>query len=86
MPAFSQEITLGEVAKQIVEIVIRENEQVHVKHNILRSASTIQVDFINGTISNIKVADIEGNTVQSATLGAGNPGVVIFSSKQDVVV
>ena len=86
MPVFSQEITLGEAAKQIVEIVIRENEQVHVKHNILRSASTIQVDFINGTISNIKVADIEGNTVQSATLGAGNPGVVIFSSKQDVVV
>lgn len=86
MPVFSQEITLGEVAQQIVEIVIGENEQVHVKHNVLQSDSTIQVDFINGAISNIQVADIEGNTVQSATLGAGNPGVVIFSSKQDVVV
>ena len=86
MPVFSQEITLGEAAEQIVEIVIGENEQVHVKHNVLQSDSTIQVDFINGAISNIQVADIEGNTVQSATLGAGNPGVVIFSSKQDVVV
>ena len=86
MPVFSQEISLGEAAKQIVEIVIGENEQVHVKHNVLQSDSTIQVDFINGAISNIQVADIEGNTVQSATLGAGNPGVVIFSSKQDVVV
>ena len=86
MPVFSQEITLGEAARQIVEIVIGENEQVHVKHNVLQSGSTIQVDFINGTISNIEVVDIEGNTVQSATLGAENPGVVIFSSKQDVVV
>ena len=86
IPVFPQEVTIGEAAQQIVEIVIRENEQVHVKHNVLQSDSTIQVDFINGTISNIEVADIEGNAVQSGTLGAGNPGIVIFSSKQDIIV
>jgi len=85
-PVFAQQISIGEPAKQTVEIIIGENEKVHVKHIIERSNTVQQVNFIEGTISNQKVIDVKGNAVESGTIGAETAGIVIFPTKEDVIV
>jgi len=58
---FAQQISLGDPANQDLEISITENGEVHVIHNIMKSSKVQQVMFVNGTYSDLKVTDVDGN-------------------------
>jgi hypothetical protein len=88
LPIVSAQITLGEPAIQkLIEITIDEQGEVHVLHEVRKSQKVVQVDTIDGTISNIKVIDVEGNDVEYGTIGIENvTGITIFPSQEDVII
>jgi hypothetical protein len=88
LPLVSAQITLGEPAIQkLIEITIDEQGEVHVLHEVEESQKVVQVDTIDGTISNIKVIDVEGNDVEYGTIGIENvTGITIFPSQEDVII
>ena len=88
IPLISAQITLGDPADQkLVKITINEQGEVHVLHEILDSNKVVQINTIEGTLSNLKVIDIKGNDVEYGTTGLGNTtGITIFSSEEDVII
>ena len=88
IPLVSAQITLGDPANQkLVKITINEQGEVHVLHEILDSNKVVQINTIEGTLSNLKVIDIKGNDVEYGTTGLGNTtGITIFSSEEDVII
>ena len=88
IPLVSAQITLGDPANQkLVKITINEQGEVHVLHEIRDSNKVVQINTIEGTLSNLKVIDIKGNDVEYGTTGFGNTtGITIFSSKADVII
>lgn len=88
VPLISAQLTLGEPAIQkLIEITINEQGEAHVLHEIKKNQNVVQVDTIDGTISNLKVIDEEGNNVEYGTVGIENiTGITIFPSKEDIIV
>jgi hypothetical protein len=87
-PLVSAQLTLGEPASQkLIKITIGEQGEVHVLHEIKKNNNVVQVDTIDGTVSNIKVIDKEGNNVEYGTVGLESiTGITIFPSKEDVII
>jgi hypothetical protein len=85
--AFGQ-LSFGELAFQKkVVITINEQGEVHVSHKIRASEVAVQMETIEGTLSNLKVIKENGNDVQYATSGIGGiTGITIFPSKTDVMI
>lgn len=85
--AFGQ-LTIGEPSFQKkVVITINEQGEVHVSHKIRASEVAVQMETIEGTLSNLKVVKENGNDVQYATSGIGSiTGITIFPSKTDVMI
>ncbi|MGQ0790865.1 MAG: hypothetical protein ACT4NJ_01405 [Nitrosopumilaceae archaeon] len=88
IPLISAQITLGNPADQkLVKITINEQSEVHVLHEILHSNSVVQINTIEGTLSNLKVIDTKGNDVEYGTTGLeSTTGITIFSSEEDVII
>jgi hypothetical protein len=88
LPLVSAQLTLGEPAIQkFIEITIDEQGEVHVLHEIKNSQTVVQVDTIDGTISNLKVIDEKGNDVEYGTIGIENvSGITVFPSEEDVII
>ncbi|MGI0097645.1 MAG: hypothetical protein ACREAJ_04590, partial [Nitrosopumilaceae archaeon] len=88
IPLVSAQITLGDPANQkLVKITIDEEGEVHVLHEIRDSKNVVQINTIEGTLSNLKVIDIKGNDVEYGTTGLGSTtGITIFSSEEDVII
>ena len=91
---FAQQISLGDPANQDLEISITEDGEVHVIHNILKSNKVQQVLFVNGTYSNLKIYDVDGNepTYSLVTSSANelitstNEFISLFPTSKDVIV
>ena len=83
--AVAQQITIGEPAKQTLEISITDEGNVHVIHFVDKSNSVKQVEFVTGELSNLKIIDDEGNEPQYATVGGGG-SITLFPTKEDVIV
>lgn len=88
LPLVSAQLTLGEPAIQkLIKITIDEQGEVHVLHEIKKSSRVVQVDTIDGTISNLKVIDVEGNDIEYGTTGIESiTGITIFPSEEDVII
>lgn len=88
VPLISAQLTLGEPAIQkSIEITINEQGEAHVLHEIMKSQKVVHVETIDGTISNLKVIDEEGNNVEYGTVGVENiTGITIFPSKEDIIL
>lgn len=88
IPLVSAQLTLGEPATQkLIEITINEQGEAHVLHEIKKSQKVVQVDTIDGTVSNLKVIDEEGNNVEYGTVGIENvTGITVFPSEEDVII
>ena len=87
-PLVSAQISFGEPAEhKSIKIVIDENGQVHVFDEIRKSTKIVQVEAIEGTVSNVRVTDIKGNDIEYGTVGSGKiTGFTIFPSNTDVLV
>lgn len=87
MPYAFGQITLGEPALvKDMEVTIKEDGMVHVVHTIQRSGDTVTFSSVKGDVSNISVVDVEGNEIQHATTGGDSMGIMIFPSRNDVLV
>jgi len=88
LPLVSAQLTLGEPAIQkLIKITIDEQGEVHVLHEIKKSDKVVQVDTIDGTVSNLRVIDKEGNDVEYGTIGIESiTGITIFPSEEDVII
>ena len=87
-PSIHAQLSIGQpgVHKSLT-IVLEEQGNVHVIHEIQRVGNVVNVETIEGTISNLKVFDVEGNNVEYGTSGLDSiTGVTIFSSQDDVLV
>ncbi|MGI0056421.1 MAG: hypothetical protein ACREAK_03490 [Nitrosarchaeum sp.] len=82
----AQEISIGEKAEQkSVQVVISSSNEIHVKHVIISSNSTKQIELIQGTITNLTVSDEEGKEKQFGIIG-DNKGILIYPSQENTIV
>jgi hypothetical protein len=88
LPLVSGQLTLGEPAIQkLIKITIGEKGEVHVHHEIKKSNVVVQLDTINGTVSNLKVIGDKGADIEYGTTGTESvTGITIFPSKEDVII
>ena len=85
-PVFAQQISFAPPAEQIsVSITISSEGDIQVVHLVKKSNNVKQVDTISGTITNLKVSDVNGNEIQHAVIG-GNFGVTIFPTDENIIV
>lgn len=82
----AQEISIEENAEQkSVKIVISSSGEIHVNHVIALSDSPKQIELIDGTVTNLKVSDEEGNEKQFGIIG-DNDSVMINPSRVDTII
>ena len=88
IPLVAGQLSIGEPAFQkLVKITLGNQGEVHVLHEIKESREVIQVNVIEGTLSNLKAQDEDGNEVEYATTGLESiTGITIFSSEEDVII
>jgi len=88
VPLIAGQLSIGEQAEQkLVKITLGKQGEVHVFHEIKESGNVIQIKTIEGTLSNLKVIDNDGNDVDYASTGLENiTGITIFSSQEDVII
>lgn len=82
---FAQEITLGAIPEQTVEIRIDEEGIAHVVHEVKGSTKTLQIDAYEGNMTNLLVTDKGGNEVQYLTLEKYPISVVLPPSGNDMI-
>jgi hypothetical protein len=83
---YAQEINFGSPAVQEVSIRISENGNAHVTHEVQQSMQTQQVDFVSDNFTNFTIIDDEGEEPQYAETGGEKPGLVLFPTRDDVII
>ena len=88
IPLVAGQLSFGEPAEQkLVQITLGKQGEVHVLHEVKESNKVMQVNVIEGTLSNLKVVDEDGMDVEYSTTGLQNiTGITIFSSEEDVII
>ena len=88
VPASYSQLTIGEPATQkAIVVTITEQGEVHVSHKVQESNKIVHVDTIPGTVSNLEVVDVNGDTVEFGTSGIESiSGITIFSSDDDIII
>ncbi|HXG74435.1 MAG TPA: hypothetical protein VNK44_06425 [Candidatus Nitrosotenuis sp.] len=84
--AFSQEISFGTPAVQIVKITISENGDAHVTHVVEPSKQSRHLDLIRDDFTNLQVTDENGGSPQYAETGTERYGLLIFPTDDKVFV
>ncbi len=86
MPQIYAQISIGAPAKQkSVDVTISLNGGIHVVHEVQHSSTIRQMDMISGTIQDLKVKDVNGDTKKYGVIG-DNLGVTIFPSQENIIV
>lgn len=86
IPTVYAQVSIGEEAQQkTINVIINESNQIHVTHEVIAANSPKQLQLIDGTITNLRVTDVEGNEKQFGSIG-DNDGVIIFPSQKNIVV
>ena len=88
VPQGFAQISLGVPATQIdVRVTINEDGKVHVIHKIASNTKAQQLDLIEGTVSDLKVIDEDGNDIEFAKVGVEDiSSVTIFPTRERVIV
>lgn len=88
IPVVYAQLSLGVPADhKLITITITEKGDVHVIHEIKKPRGIVDVETIEGIVSNVTVTDTEGNYVEFGTTGTeGITGITVFSSQDDVII
>ncbi|MFM7796389.1 MAG: hypothetical protein ACKO7N_06455, partial [Candidatus Nitrosotenuis sp.] len=84
--AIAQEIKIGEPADQVVSVRISENGDAHVTHNVKKTNSPKQVEFLSTDFANLKVIDKNGEEPSYGKISGKNSGIVLFTTNDDVMI
>jgi hypothetical protein len=84
--ALAQEIQIGEPAVQTVSVKISENGDAHITHEVKKSNSPKQVQFLSADFTNFTIIDDEGEEPMYAEAGGEKPGIVLFPTNEDVTI
>lgn len=83
---YAQDVNFGTPAQQTVKIKIQENGDVHVTHVVDGNTATQHLEFLSDDFTNLAVADEKGGDAQYAQASAAKAGLVIFPTKDKVLV
>ena len=88
IPMIYAQLSLGQPANhKLITITIDEEGNAHVIHEISRVRSVVNVETIEGIVSNLNVTDVEGNEVEYGTSAVERiTNVNILSSQDDVLI
>jgi hypothetical protein len=84
--ALAQEIKIGEPAEQLVSVRISEEGGAHVTHEVQKTKSPRQVQFLSSDYTNFTIIDDEGGEPMYAEAGGEKPGIVLFPTNEDVII
>jgi len=77
--------TLNEISNQkSIQVTINLTEEMHVIHVVKNLDVPIQIDLIDGTISNLSVKDQQGNDLQHGTMSDNS--LMILPSNKEVII
>jgi hypothetical protein len=84
--ASAQVINIGEKAVQkSVEVIINDDNEIHVKHIVRSANSPQQMELIDGNVENLTITDEKGKE-QLVTVIGGNDAIMIFPSDYDSII
>jgi hypothetical protein len=85
--AFAQQLTMGQPPNEDITVTIDENGTAHVVHQVqMNKVKPVQVDMINGNITNFSVTDQNGSAVQYSTLSQSPMAVLIFPAYRNTTL
>ena len=77
--------TLNEISNQkSIQVTINLTEEMHVIHVVKNPDVPIQIDLIDGTISNLSVKDQQGNDLQYGTMSDNS--LMILPSNKEIII
>jgi len=85
IPAAYAQVFEEQSKQKSIEVLINSSGEVHVKHVVAGLGFPNQIELIEGKIANLTVKDQEGNEKEHGVIG-DNDGLIIFPSKEDVIV
>ncbi len=86
MPQIFAQISIGAPAKQeSIDVTISLDGDIHVVHEVQYSSTIRSMDMISGTVRDLKVKDVNGDTRKYGVIG-NNLGVTIFPSQENTIV
>ncbi len=84
---FAQQITMGEPPSEDIKIVIDENGTAHVVHIVQgNNVSPVNVETIQGNMSNFSVTDVDNNTVQYFTVQQSPKAIMIPPTQRNMTL
>jgi len=86
IPVADAQISIGQKADQrSVQVIINSVGEVHAKHVVVSSNIPIQVELINGTISDLSVTNEQGKEKQFSVV-TGTNEIMLLPSKGDFII
>ncbi len=87
--AFGQQLSMGDTPHEVVRVTIDENGTAHVTHEINSTDANlkpIQIDTINGNMTNLNVTDSNGNSVEYAKIQKAPLSIIINVSQRNMTL
>lgn len=87
--AFGQQLSMGDVAHEVVRITIDENGTAHVTHEVNSTDANlkpIQIDTVDGNMTNLTVTDGSGNSVEYAKIQKIPLSIIINVSQRNMTL
>lgn len=87
--AFGQQVSMGEAPQEVVKVIIDETGTAHVTHEVNSTAvnlKPIQVDTIDGNLTNLSVTDSNGNPVEYAKMQKTPLSIIINASQRNMTL
>ena len=87
--AFGQQLSMGQAPHEVLKVTIDETGTAHVTHEInttITSLTPIQVDLINGNMTNLSVTDSNGNSVEYAKVQKSPLSIILNASQRNATL
>ena len=86
---FGQQLSMGLAPHEVLKVIIDETGTAHVIHavnNTNHSMAPIQVDLINGNVTNFNVTDASGNPVEYGKMMKTTPSIILNTQRNMTLI
>jgi len=86
---FGQQISIGQAPNEVVKVTIDEIGTAHVTHEINSTTTNlkpIQVNIIDGNMTNLSVTDSKGNSVEYAKMQKTSLSIILNASQRNMTL